>query len=153
MQPCQIIFLFLILPSKALLVLLCIQDQAAKQRSSKLLLGENDFSSFRASGCQANHAVRNLTQLLWQQKGKYVIATITANAFVYRMVRNIMGVLLPVGWGVYSSQDVEKIFAGKDRCHSGRTAPASPLYLDHVTYKGYNVHAKVIAWYDELIGR
>lgn len=128
-------------------------DVDRMQEASQLLLGERDFSSFRASGCQAKHAVRHLMQLDWHQEGKWVIATITANAFIYRMVRNLMGVLLPVGWGISSKEEVERILLQADRRHSGRTAPASALYLDHVGYNGYNTSENVSPWYSEFLGR
>ena len=97
-------------------------------------LGEQDFTSFRSSRCQANSANRCITNLSCRRLDNYVIIEISANAFLHHMVRNIVGVLLEVGDGRRKSNWVKTIIDRKDRTKSGITAPAFGLYLVGVTY-------------------
>ncbi len=99
-----------------------------------LLLGEHDFSAFRAAGCQARHPVRRLLHLALTRHHDYVILRIEANAFLQHMVRNIAGVLMEIGYGAREPDWAREVLTGRDRCLGGITAPASGLYFLHARY-------------------
>ncbi|MBK1734294.1 tRNA pseudouridine(38-40) synthase TruA [Halorhodospira abdelmalekii] len=109
-------------------------DAARMHESAQALLGEHDFSAFRAVACQAAHAVREVQRLSVERRGAQVIIDITANAFLHHMVRNIAGTLLAVGTGEQGVGWPAQLLAGRDRRRSGITAPASGLYLTGVEY-------------------
>ena len=102
--------------------------------ASKYLLGEHDFSSFRAVGCQANSPIRTVTHLEVTQSGPYTYIDIEANAFLYHMVRNIAGVLMTIGAGEAEPEWCGEVLEMKDRTQAGVTAPAAGLYLVGVKY-------------------
>ncbi len=98
------------------------------------LLGEHDFSAFRASQCQAKNPVRRLEQLRIERRGGFLVTEVRANAFLHHMVRNIMGVLFEVGRGARPAQWAAEVLAGRDRTQAAATAPAAGLYLAGVGY-------------------
>lgn len=102
--------------------------------AAQYLLGENDFSSFRAAGCQANHALRELQSITVSRNGDCVYIDVQANAFLHHMVRNIVGSLLVVGKGDRSVEWMGELLALRDRTQAGATAPAAGLYFVHVVY-------------------
>ncbi len=102
--------------------------------AAECLVGEHDFSSFRAAGCQARHAIRVVRRVDLQRAGEFIIVTIEANAFVQHMVRNIVGTLLPVGEGSRSPDWVEQVLGARDRSVAGVTASPDGLYLIKVAY-------------------
>lgn len=103
---------------------------AAGQR----LVGEHDFSSFRAAECQAKHPRREVLSLSVQQRGELLYLDIEANAFLHHMVRNIAGVLMAVGAGEQPEEWVSTVLAARDRRVAGVTAPPQGLYLVGVRY-------------------
>lgn len=103
-------------------------------RAAQYLIGENDFSAFRASGCQSHSAWRKLYHLHIKRKGQYVIIDIEANSFLYRMVRNIVGSLTEVGSGKRSVIWMQELLNSCKRSSAGITAPADGLYLAQVKY-------------------
>ena len=96
------------------------------------LLGENDFSSFRAAGCQSNTAMRNLMSLDVRRKGRLVIIDVVANAFLQHMVRNIAGLLMDIGAGEKDPAEAKALLQARDRTGSSKTAPPEGLYLSGV---------------------
>lgn len=98
------------------------------------LVGEQDFSSFRAAQCQAAHAVRCIHFARVSRHGAFVVLDIQANAFLYHMVRNITGALLAVGKGKYEPQWIQQLLQEQDRKLAPPTAPAYGLYLISVAY-------------------
>ena len=102
--------------------------------AGKHLLGEHDFSSFRAAGCQAHSPIRTITELELFQYGPWVWFDVTANAFLQHMVRNIAGCLMAVGSGKYSADWLANVLELKDRTKGGITAPPNGLYLAGVDY-------------------
>ena len=98
------------------------------------LLGEHDFSAFRAQGCQAGHAVRTIHRLEVDREEDCVSIEIEANAFLYHMVRNIAGVLMAIGRGVAAPVWAQQVLEAGRRAQGGVTAPASGLYLMAVRY-------------------
>lgn len=109
-------------------------DEAKMHEAAQALLGEQDFSSFRAAGCQAKHAMRNIQAVSVSRSGDYVYVDIQANAFLYHMVRNIVGSLLLIGRGEKDSHWIAELLSKKDRTLAGATAPAGGLYFVHVEY-------------------
>ncbi|CAN5358853.1 tRNA pseudouridine(38-40) synthase TruA [soil metagenome] len=109
-------------------------DEARMQAAARLLLGEHDFSSFRAAGCQAGTPVRQLRVLNVSRHDELVQIDVTANAFLQHMVRNLVGALMRVGAGEAPPQWVESLLGRRDRRFGAPTAPAAGLYLRDVRY-------------------
>jgi tRNA pseudouridine38-40 synthase len=109
-------------------------DHRLMHQSAQILLGENDFTSFRSVECQSNTPMRNIHKLQVTRTNDLIVIDITANAFLHHMVRNIAGVLIAVGSGKYSVSWVEEVLKAKDRRLGAETAPAYGLYLVQVTY-------------------
>ncbi len=115
-------------------------DVAAMRAGARHLLGEHDFSSFRALACQAKSPVRTVQRLDLEAKGNYLYLDVEANAFLHHMVRNIAGVLIAVGRGEREPRWVQDILERRDRTRGGVTAPARGLYLVGVRYpQGYGI--------------
>lgn len=104
--------------------------------AAQVLLGEHDFSAFRALACQARHPVRTIHRLDVTRSGDLIYLDIEANAFLHHMVRNIAGTLIAVGRGERPVEWVGELLAGRDRSLSGITAPAEGLYFVKVVYPG-----------------
>lgn len=102
-------------------------DAQAMHRAAQALLGEHDFSAFRAVQCQARHARRDLQQISVRRDGEEVVVEVRANAFLHHMVRNLVGSLLPIGRGELPEQWMAQLLAGRDRSVAGPTAPATGL--------------------------
>jgi tRNA pseudouridine38-40 synthase len=113
-------------------------DIDAMRAAAESLLGEHDFSSFRAIDCSAKNPIRTLRRLeivdepdMW---GTRITFTLEANAFLRHMVRNIVGTLVWVGRGLFKADDISHILAAKDRTHAGLNAPPQGLYMVKVYY-------------------
>lgn len=104
------------------------------RRAARRLIGEHDFSAFRAAACQSKTPIRRITQLDVSAAGEYVVIDISANAFLHNMVRIVAGVLVAVGSGRRQPQWVATLLQSRDRTRSGATAPADGLYLTGVRY-------------------
>lgn len=109
-------------------------DHAAMHDCAQLLLGEHDFSSFRAVGCQARSTSRNVQAIEVRRAGDLIYFDIRANAFLYHMVRNIAGSLIAVGKGEYDLDWFVEVFAARDRNLAAMTAPAAGLYFLQARY-------------------
>ena len=109
-------------------------DVAAMHQAAQALLGENDYSSFRSSACQAEHARRNIQSISVQQQADYIYLDIQGNAFLHHMVRNIVGSLLMVGNAEKPIEWMAELLQLKDRTQAGPTAIAAGLYLVNVYY-------------------
>ena len=109
-------------------------DAAQMHIAAQHLLGEHDFSSFRAAGCRANTPHRNITQIKVSRENDWVTLTISANAFLQHMVRNIMGSLAAVGEGEKSPDWLAEVLASRDRKRGGIAAPPHGLTLMSVDY-------------------
>lgn len=104
------------------------------QEAADLLVGEHDFSSFRSSQCQAATPVRTMHQIRLRRQGDIVVISLTANAFLHHMVRNIVGELVLLGQGKTDLTHFTSVFKGLDRTKAAPTYSASGLYLTNVTY-------------------
>jgi tRNA pseudouridine38-40 synthase len=109
-------------------------DVERMNAAAALLLGEHDFSAFRAAGCQARSPIRRLQVLRVARVGDSVIIEATANAFLHHMVRNLVGLLLDVGVGKAPPQWAADVLTSRDRTRSAPTAPAQGLYFWQVRY-------------------
>ena len=114
-------------------------DAAAMHQAGQALLGEHDFTSFRAAGCQSRTPSRCVHRLRVQAIGDLVVLDIVANAFLLRMVRNIAGALLQVGRGERSPAWLGECLRARDRTLIGRTAPPYGLYLVDVRYPHHDL--------------
>lgn len=102
-------------------------DADAMHAAAQALLGEHDFSAFRAISCQARHARRNVHAIDVHRDGDRVHVDIEANAFLHHMVRNIVGSLLPIGRGERPVEWIAQLLAGRNREVAGPTAPPTGL--------------------------
>lgn len=113
-------------------------NTAKMQEASQLLLGQQDFSSFRASNCQAVTAIRNITHVSITPAQNWhpdvICITITANAFLYHMVRNIIGALVYVGNGNLSVAEFGDLIKAQNRKIAPPTFMADGLYFTNVEY-------------------
>lgn len=109
-------------------------DAKLMHEAGQYLIGEHDFSSFRAAECQSRSANRNITLLKVSRQNKLIIIDIAANAFLQHMVRNIAGVLIAIGVGKKPSIWAKEVLAAKDRKIGDVTAPAEGLYLMKILY-------------------
>lgn len=104
------------------------------QLAAQYLVGEHDFTSFRAAQCESRSPMRNVHEITIKRSGSYVIIEIQANAFLHHMVRNIAGVLIQIGVGHMSPQSMLEILCAKDRKAAAQTAPPDGLYFIQVGY-------------------
>ena len=117
-------------------------DDAGMRLAAACLLGEHDFTSFRAAACQASSPVRTIYRLEVTRNGDFVYIDIVANAFLHHMVRCIAGVLLAIGRGERLPGWISELIAARDRTLAGVNAPAAGLYLVTVEYpEHFNVPA------------
>jgi tRNA pseudouridine38-40 synthase len=104
------------------------------QEACQYLIGEHDFTSFRALHCQANTANRTIHHLSVKRQGDYVIIDIKANAFLHHMVRNITGCLMDIGLHKHEPVWLKELLDLKERAKASATAKAAGLYLVDVDY-------------------
>lgn len=109
-------------------------NEKLMHEAAQTLVGEFDFSSFRAAGCQASHAVREVQSVQVSRHDDFVFVDIQANAFLHHMVRNIVGTLLEIGRGERPVAWVKELLQKQDRTQAGVTAPAEGLYFVNALY-------------------
>lgn len=115
-------------------------DTHAMYQASQVLIGQHDFSAFRASQCQAKNAVRNIHYITLSRQDDFIVLEIQATAFLYHMVRNIVGVLTAIGAGDQPVSWAQEVLDGKNRQAAGVTASPDGLYLVDVCYeKAHNL--------------
>lgn len=121
-------------------------DSERMHKAAQHLVGRHDFTSFRASQCQAESALRTLEKLTVEQIGDEIHIRAEARSFLHHQVRNITGTLALVGTGKWDTMDVQNALAACDRSFAGPTAPPWGLYLIGVDYadlgKGAALHGK-----------
>lgn len=109
-------------------------DHERMAEAAGALLGEHDFSAFRAAECQARSPVRRMERILVERHGDWVVIEATANAFLHHMMRNIAGLLIAIGRADAPPQRAQEVLAGRDRRRNAATAPPHGLYLLAVRY-------------------
>ena len=109
-------------------------DLEAMREAGQYLLGEHDFSAFRAAECQAKSPIKNLVQLDIARQGDMIIFDLTAGAFLHHMVRNIVGCLVYVGKGKHPPQWMRQVLQGRDRSLAAPTFAPDGLYLRRIAY-------------------
>lgn len=109
-------------------------DVPAMQRAAKYLLGNHDFTSFRAGNCNAKTPVRTLDRAEIIQQDEFLICEFEAKGFLKHMVRNLVGTLVYVGKKKFSAEQVKTILEARDRKIAGPTAPSHGLCLIKVEY-------------------
>lgn len=109
-------------------------DEKKMHLAAQAIIGEHDFTSFRAIHCQSRTPFRNVHKINVTRQGMYVMVDISANAFLHHMVRNIVGSLLEIGLGNQSLDWMATLLTLKDRNKAAPTAKPNGLYLVDVTY-------------------
>ena len=109
-------------------------DLERMQEAAQALVGEHDFTSYRAIACQAKSPVKTIHHLKLIRFGKFIVLDIRANAFLHHMVRNIADVLMQIGCGERPIDWAGEVLHARNRRTGGLTAPAFGLYLVDVTY-------------------
>ena len=109
-------------------------EEQLMHQAAQHLLGKNDFSAFRGSDCQSKTPFRHIYAISVRRLGDMVILEVEANAFLYHMVRNIVGTLIDVGIKKRPPEWVGVVLASKQRSRAGITAPSNGLYLVKVHY-------------------
>ncbi len=109
-------------------------DEQRMQEAANFLLGEHDFSSYRAVGCQARSPVREVRRFVVRRIGKLIVLDVTANAFLHHMIRNFAGVLMKIGAGEAEPQWAKQVLDARDRRQGGVTARPFGLYFVDVKY-------------------
>jgi tRNA pseudouridine38-40 synthase len=110
-------------------------DLAAMRETAAYLIGERDFSAFRAAGCTARTTIRRIDEIAIQETGPDRLdIDVRGNAFLRNMVRILVGTLVEVGDGRFEPMQVAEIVKSGDRTRAGQTAPAHGLCLVEVVY-------------------
>lgn len=125
-------------------------DGAAMSAAARHLAGEHDFSSFRASSCQAVTPVKTLAPIGIQRRGAYWRFDFEANAFLHHMIRNLMGCLVRVGQGLERPDWVREVLQARDRDAAAPTFAADGLYFLGPVYPPEYGLPKRTAAYDWL---
>jgi tRNA pseudouridine38-40 synthase len=109
-------------------------DTAAMHEAAQQLVGKHDFTTFRAAECQAKSPVKTLDRLDVAQDGDDVQISASARSFLHHQVRSMVGSLVHVGEGKWTSGDLATALAARDRSACGQVAPPHGLYLVRVEY-------------------
>ena len=109
-------------------------DLEKMQDACRVIIGEKDFRCFMASGGQVKTTVRNVMELSVTPVDGEIEIRVSANGFLYNMVRIIVGTLIQIGIGKMTREELERIIAEKDRTDAGMTVPPHGLYLYDVYY-------------------
>ncbi len=109
-------------------------DEKHMQLAAQDLIGEHDFSSYRATVCQSKSPHRQVMELSVTRQNENIIIDIKANAFLHHMVRNIAGVLITIGAGKQPVSWAKEVLEAKDRRAGAATAHPQGLYLTEVSY-------------------
>lgn len=100
--------------------------------AARTLVGKHDFTSFRASQCQAKSPIKTLDSCRIEKKDDLIVFDFSARSFLHHQVRNMVGTLVEIGLG--TPYDINEIFAARNRSAAGATAPACGLYFIQADY-------------------
>ena len=104
------------------------------QMAAKHFIGKNDFSAFMSAGSDVSDTVRTVFDFSVERKGDEVVFSVSADGFLYNMVRIMVGTLVQVAFKNIEPDEIENIIKGKKRYGAGMTAPPDGLYLNRVFY-------------------
>lgn len=104
------------------------------QAAAQHLLGTHDFSAFRAAECQAKSPVKTMREIRIERRGDIIVVSLTADAFLHHMVRNIVGSLIVIGNGNQPPQWLQEILESRDRSRAAPTFMPDGLYLAKIAY-------------------
>ncbi len=122
-------------------------DLHAMREAAALLIGEHDFSSFRAAACQARSPIKTLRRVEVTRRGAYWRFDFEADAFLHHMIRNIMGCLLAIGQGQHPPQWMSQVLAARDRDAAAPTfSPAGLYFLGPVYDAAWNLPNRTAAY-------
>lgn len=128
-------------------------DIEAMRAGAALLLGEQDFSAFRAAECQARTPVKMLHQAEITRQGDYIVYDFRASAFLHHMVRNMVGALVYVGKGAQPPEWIAELIAKRNRSLAAPTFSPAGLYLSGVEYEArwqLPMNGRIIAPFNPL---
>lgn len=109
-------------------------DALAMSEAAHYLIGYHDFTSFRASHCQASSAMKTISHFEVIREGDKIVFNVAARSFLYHQVRNMVGSLVKVGMGAWPPEKISDILKACDRRQAGPTAPPEGLYLTEIFY-------------------
>ena len=109
-------------------------DVAAMHEAAQHLVGYHDFTSFRASECQAKSPLRSINAISLARQGDVIEMRVRARSFLHHQVRNMIGTLSVVGHGRKPTHWVKEVLEAKDRSKAGLTAPPDGLYFEKTLY-------------------
>lgn len=109
-------------------------DLDRMQQAAACLVGEHDFSAFRAAECQAASPIRRLDSITWERQGSLLLCHLEGNAFLHHMVRNLVGSLAEIGRGARPLDWMAELLCARDRSLAARTYPPQGLCLTGVAY-------------------
>ena len=112
-------------------------DADAMNAAAAHLIGQHDFSAFRASECQAKSPVKELRFARIDRRGDYLMCDFRADGFLHHMIRNFMGSLIQVGAGAQPPDWLKEILDSRDRTLAAPTFDAAGLYLTHIRYPAH----------------
>jgi tRNA pseudouridine38-40 synthase len=110
-------------------------DVAAMRTAAQHLIGQHDFSAFRAAECQAKTSIKTINYINLVASGEYISLTLNANGFLHHMVRNIIGSLIYIGAGKQPVTWMQELLLAKDRTRSAPTFAPDGLYLVAIEYE------------------
>jgi tRNA pseudouridine38-40 synthase len=123
-------------------------DAGAMNRAAQALVGEHDFSAFRDADCQAHTPTRTVEAVAVRAIGEFVVLDVRANAFLHHMVRNIAGVLIPIGQGKQPESWARDVLASRKRTLAGVTAEPGGLYFVGPQYPAaFGIPAPPAPWF------
>lgn len=109
-------------------------DVEAMKEAAQYLIGKHDFSAFKNVGGSVKTSVRNVTELKIEEKEETIKFTISADGFLYKMVRIIVGTLIEIGYGRRKPESIKEVLESGERKKAGKTAPPEGLYLKQIYY-------------------
>lgn len=109
-------------------------DIPLMEQAAQYLLGTHDYSSFRASACQAKHAIRSIDKIEFLRDGDKLYIDFEARSFLHHQVRNMVGTLKKIGEGSWAPESMKEILEAKQRAAAGPTAPSEGLFFTGVLY-------------------
>lgn len=113
-------------------------DIARMNEAALAVMGEHDFSAFKATGMETENAVRTVFCSRWSEEGSLVVYDVSGSGFLYNMVRILVGTMVEIGQGRRDADSMVRALSSGVRTDAGPTAPAHGLFLSRVEYKDFD---------------